>query len=106
MIGQIGVVSHHLRSIVNAIELNVLCAFVCIVEYFDAHIIDIMVYNRRFDLLASLTKCNQLFKGNQITNEFAFIIISSAPSLKNIAQIKATISGQINSYSSFFVFLP
>jgi hypothetical protein len=106
MIGRIGVVSHHLRSLVDAIELNVLCAFVCVVECFDAHIIDIMVYNRRFDLLASLTKCNQLFKGNQITNEFAFIIISSAPSLKNVAQIKAIVFGQINLFSSFFIFLP
>ena len=99
MIGRIGVVSHHLRSLVNAIELNVLCAFVCMVECFDAHIEDTMVYSRRFDLLAFLKKCNQLFKNNQITNKFAFIIISSAPSLRNIAQIQATIFAQINLFS-------
>ena len=35
MIGQIGVVSHHLRSLSGAIKLIVLCVFVCRVEYFD-----------------------------------------------------------------------
>jgi hypothetical protein len=30
VIGRIGVVSHHLRSLLGAIELTVLCAFVCI----------------------------------------------------------------------------
>ena len=38
MIGWIGVVSHHLRLLLGAIELIVLCAFVCRVEYFDAQI--------------------------------------------------------------------
>ena len=35
MIGHIGVVSHHLRSHLGAIELTVLRVFVCGVEYFD-----------------------------------------------------------------------
>ena len=32
MIGQIGVVSHHMRSLLGAIELTVLHVFVCRVE--------------------------------------------------------------------------
>ena len=36
MIGWIGVVSHHLRSLLGAIKLTVLHVFVCRVEYFDA----------------------------------------------------------------------
>ena len=36
MIGWIGVVSHHLQSLLDAIKLTVLCVFVCEVEYFDA----------------------------------------------------------------------
>ena len=38
MIGQIDVVSHHLQSLLGAIELTVLCVFACRVEYFDAQI--------------------------------------------------------------------
>ena len=34
MIGQIGAVSHYLQSLLGAIELTVLCAFVYTVEYF------------------------------------------------------------------------
>jgi hypothetical protein len=44
VIGQIGVVSHHLQSLLGAIELIVWCAFVCIVGYFDAQITKILVY--------------------------------------------------------------
>ena len=37
MVGWTDFVSHHLQSVLGAIELTVLCvAFVCIVEYFDA----------------------------------------------------------------------
>ena len=35
MIGWIGFVSHHLRSLLDAIKLTVLCVFVCGVEYLD-----------------------------------------------------------------------
>ena len=35
MIGEIGVVSHHLRSIMGVINLTIFRAFVCGVEYFD-----------------------------------------------------------------------
>ena len=35
MIGRIGVVSHHLPSLLGAIKLTVLRVFVCWVEYFD-----------------------------------------------------------------------
>jgi hypothetical protein len=42
--GRIGVVSHHLRSLLGAIELTVLCAFVCIVGYFDAQSSETLLY--------------------------------------------------------------
>jgi hypothetical protein len=35
MIGRIGVVSHHLRSLLGAIKLTVLHVFVCGIEYLD-----------------------------------------------------------------------
>jgi len=38
MIGWIGVVSHHLQSLLDVIELTILCASVCKVGYVDAHI--------------------------------------------------------------------
>ena len=43
VIGQIGVVSDHLRSLFGVIELTILCAFVCKVGYFDAHIWETLV---------------------------------------------------------------
>ena len=36
MIDWIGVVSYHLQSLLVAIQLTILCAFVCIVGYFGA----------------------------------------------------------------------
>ena len=44
MIGWTCVVSHHLRSLLGAIELTVLCAFVCKVEYFDVQIRETLLY--------------------------------------------------------------
>ena len=38
MIGRIGTVSHHLRSLLGTIELTILCAFIRKVGYFDGHI--------------------------------------------------------------------
>ena len=38
MIGRIGTVSHNLPSVMGAIELIIVCAFVCKVGYFDAQI--------------------------------------------------------------------
>ena len=38
MIGKIGHVSHHLGSLLGAIELTVLCTLVCIVGYLDVQI--------------------------------------------------------------------
>ena len=35
LIGHIGVVSHHLQSLLDVIKLTVLRVFVCGVEYFD-----------------------------------------------------------------------
>ena len=43
MIGRIGVVSHHLQSLLGAIELTVSSAFICIVGYFDAHIRETLI---------------------------------------------------------------
>ena len=44
MVGQIGVVSHHLQSLLGVIELTVLCIFVCRAGYFDAMIKETLVY--------------------------------------------------------------
>ena len=45
MIGQIGVVSHHLESHQGDVELTVLCACVCRVGCFDAQIRETPLYN-------------------------------------------------------------
>ena len=44
MIGQIGVVSHHLRSLLGVIELIISCAFICRVGYFDAQSRETLLY--------------------------------------------------------------
>ena len=44
VIGQLGVLSHHLQSLLGAIELIILCAFVCRVGYFDAQIKETLLY--------------------------------------------------------------
>jgi hypothetical protein len=44
VIGQRGLVSHHLESLLNVIEYNVLCAFVSIASYFDAQIRETLLY--------------------------------------------------------------
>jgi hypothetical protein len=36
--------SHHLRSVLGAIELTILCVFLCGVRYFDAQIGDTLLY--------------------------------------------------------------
>ena len=38
MISRIGIVLDHLQSLPGAIELTILCVFVCRVGYFDAQI--------------------------------------------------------------------
>ena len=43
-IGWIGPLSHHLGSLLGDIELNVLCAFVCRVGYFDTQIKETLLY--------------------------------------------------------------
>ena len=50
MIGRMGHVSHQLGSLLGAL--------VCRVGYFDTQIRETLPYNREFDLLASLEKCN------------------------------------------------
>ena len=47
MIGHIGIASHDLRSLLDAIELIVLCAFVCKVGYYDAQIRETLLYKIR-----------------------------------------------------------
>ena len=44
MIGRIGVVSHHVRSLLGAIKLTILRIFVCGVEYFDVLIRETLLY--------------------------------------------------------------
>jgi hypothetical protein len=58
VIGRIHVVSHHLRSLLGAIELIVSFAFLCRVGYFDAQIKETYYTSRAFDLLATLRKYN------------------------------------------------
>ena len=47
VIGQIGLVSYHLGSLLGAIEPTILCAFVCIVGYFDAQTRETLVHKSR-----------------------------------------------------------
>ena len=51
MFGWIGVVSHHLRSLLDVIALTVLCAFIFKVGYFDAKIREIFVQLRSLTYL-------------------------------------------------------
>ena len=44
VIGQIGVVSYHLSSLLGALELIVLCGFQCKVGFFDAKIKETILY--------------------------------------------------------------
>ena len=60
-----------------------------------------------FDSLASLRQYNQLIIGEVIMKQFAFLIISSTPSLKNIAQNSSDFFFYyISLFSPFFVSLP
>ena len=43
-VGWTGLVSHHLGSLLGAIEFTVLCAFICTVGYLDVHIREILIY--------------------------------------------------------------
>ena len=45
MIGRIDVVSHHLQSLLSAIQLTMLYVFACRVENFDVQIRKRSVYN-------------------------------------------------------------
>jgi hypothetical protein len=46
VVGWIGHVSHHLRSLLDAFEFIVLCAFVCRKWYFDAQFTKTLLYSR------------------------------------------------------------
>ena len=88
MIGQTGVVSHHLRSLL--VPLSYLFCVHLYAKY-DVLMLKLrrLYYTtlRRFELLASLEECNQLFTWTKIMKQLAFLIICSTPSLKNSAQI-------------------
>ena len=56
MIGWIGLVSHPLGLFMGAIELDVLCTFICRVGYFDAQIRETLLYQEGVVLLAYLEK--------------------------------------------------
>ena len=58
----IGVVSRHMRSLNDAIEFIILCAFIHKVGYFDVHIRETLVYKKGVDLLASLGKYKYIYK--------------------------------------------
>ena len=44
VIGWLGHLLHHLRSLLGAIEVTVLCAFVCRVRCYDAQIRETLLY--------------------------------------------------------------
>ena len=90
VIGWIGVVSHHLGSLLGAIELTFLCAFVCKVGYFDA--------SRGFDLLVSLGNVNIIMK------QLVFLVISST--MKILYKFQPTPSSRINLFSLLSIYLP
>ena len=54
MISQIGHVSHHLGSLLGAIELIIFCALTCIVRYFDAQIRETLLYQAKVSPSCSL----------------------------------------------------
>ena len=62
--------------------------------------------NKGFDLLTSLGKCNILFIKNNFIIQLAFLVISSTPSLKNIAQLSNHSFRRINFFSHVYVNLP
>ena len=82
VIGWSGYVSHNMQSLLGAIDLTILCAFVCKVGR-------LQYTNKGVDLLATLGKCSYLFTRNKFTKKLAFLIILSTPTLKNIAQISS-----------------
>ena len=44
MIGWIGVISCHMQLILSAMELTILCAFICKIGYFDAQVRETLLY--------------------------------------------------------------
>jgi hypothetical protein len=58
MTGWKGLLLHHLGPFLGAINITILCAFVCIVDRIDAQIGRLYYTSREFDLFASLRKCN------------------------------------------------
>ena len=54
MIDWIGLISYHYGLLLGAIELIVLCAFICIVGYFDAQLRETLLYTLGFDVLPTL----------------------------------------------------
>ena len=63
--------------------------------------------SRGVDLLAFLRKCNYLCTKNKIMKQLVVLIISSSPSLKNIAQnFKQVVLAESPYFHRFMVFLP
>jgi hypothetical protein len=75
MMGRIGLASCQLGSLLDAIELTVLCEFARIVEYFMFKLGRLYYISRGFDLLASFQKkYNYLLTRNKLTKQLAFLI--------------------------------
>jgi hypothetical protein len=68
MFGQIGIVSHHLQSLLGAIELTIFSISAHRVRSFNAHIRRLLCTNRGFDLLASLKFITNYLQGKQLQN--------------------------------------
>ena len=88
VMGCIGPISHDMGLLMGAIELSVLCTFICRVGYFDAQIRETLLYKEGLTYLPSLekkqTNCLQRmkYKTTCIPHHFLYFIIE-----KNIAQI-------------------
>jgi hypothetical protein len=99
MSGRIGVVSHHLQSLLGVIKLIFLCAIVCKIGYFDAQL------GILYLLLKKNVTC--FFIWNEIVKQLVFLVISSTPSQEKFEkEFQATHYGRINLFSPFSVYLP
>jgi hypothetical protein len=93
------VVSHHLRSLLGAMELIILCEFINKVGYFDAQIRETLLYKQGLLFVYSPLWKNvtTYLHEKKIMKQLAFLVDFSTSYIKNIAQI-------LNHF--FYAFLP
>ena len=101
VIGRISHVSHHLGSLLGAMELHVLYAFVCKVGYFMYKLGRLYRTGRGFDLFTSLGKCNHMFLENKIMKELTSGTIPLLYLWEILHKFQATLFGRISLFSLF-----